>query len=103
MCPERPGDLRSNPEASSIWAARDDGDRPAHRRGVRRGPTGVRLYDATTRPCKVTGLGPKVFKIIATRVWVIDQGTIAEDGPPKQVVDEPKTEVAREYFARQRK
>jgi len=40
---------------------------------------------------------------IATRVWVIDRGTIAEDGPPEQVVDEPKSEVAREYFGRLRK
>ena len=39
---------------------------------------------------------------IATRVWVIDKGTIAEDGPPAQVVDEPKTDVAREYFGRLR-
>ena len=40
---------------------------------------------------------------IASRVWVIDQGTIAEDGPPAQVVDNPKTEVAREFFGRIRK
>jgi ABC-type polar amino acid transport system ATPase subunit len=39
---------------------------------------------------------------IASRVWVIDRGTIAEDGPPAQVVSEPKTDVAREYFRRQR-
>ncbi len=39
---------------------------------------------------------------IASRVWVIDKGTIAEDGPPSQVVDEPKTDVAREFFARLR-
>jgi ABC-type polar amino acid transport system ATPase subunit len=39
---------------------------------------------------------------VATRVWVIDQGTIAEDGTPAQVVDAPKTDVAREYFARLR-
>jgi ABC-type polar amino acid transport system ATPase subunit len=37
---------------------------------------------------------------IASRVWVIDQGTIAEDGPPSQVVDNPKTDVAREFFSR---
>ena len=37
---------------------------------------------------------------IATRVWVIDHGTIAEDGPPSQVVDDPKTAVARDYFGR---
>jgi 23S rRNA pseudouridine2604 synthase len=28
---------------------------------------GVRLSDATTRPCKVTRLGPKVFKIVLTQ------------------------------------
>jgi ABC-type polar amino acid transport system ATPase subunit len=39
---------------------------------------------------------------IASRVWVIDRGGIAEDGPPAQVVGEPKTEVAREYFGRLR-
>ncbi len=37
---------------------------------------------------------------IATRVWVIDKGTIAEDGPPLEVVDNPKTQVAREFFRR---
>jgi len=40
---------------------------------------------------------------IASRVWVIDQGTIAEDGPPSQVVSDPQTEVAREYFGRLRR
>ncbi len=39
---------------------------------------------------------------IATRVWVIDRGTIAEDGPPSKVVDEPETAVAREFFSRLR-
>jgi len=37
---------------------------------------------------------------IATRVWVIDKGTIAEDGPPAQVIESPKTEVSKEYFGR---
>jgi ABC-type polar amino acid transport system ATPase subunit len=37
---------------------------------------------------------------IASRVWVIDRGTIAEDGPPSQVVDNPQSSVAREFFAR---
>jgi len=37
---------------------------------------------------------------IASRVWVIDGGKIAEDGPPAQVVNEPKTDVAREFFGR---
>jgi ABC-type polar amino acid transport system ATPase subunit len=39
---------------------------------------------------------------VATRVWVIDQGTIAEDGTPAQVVDAPRSAVAKEYFARLR-
>jgi ABC-type histidine transport system ATPase subunit len=39
---------------------------------------------------------------IATRVWVIDKGTIVEDGPPSQVVDAPRSAVAREFFARLR-
>ncbi len=39
---------------------------------------------------------------IASRVWVIDRGTIAEDGTPKQVIAEPKSDVAREYFRRLR-
>jgi ABC-type polar amino acid transport system ATPase subunit len=40
---------------------------------------------------------------LASRVWVIDRGTIAEDGPPAQVVDHPKTAVAREFFSRIRR
>jgi ABC-type polar amino acid transport system ATPase subunit len=40
---------------------------------------------------------------IATRVWVIDKGTIAEDGPPSQVVDNPQSSVAKEFFGRLRK
>ena len=40
---------------------------------------------------------------IASRVWVIDRGTIAEDGPPAQVVDHPQTQVAREFFGRLRR
>jgi ABC-type polar amino acid transport system ATPase subunit len=40
---------------------------------------------------------------IATRVWVIDRGTIAEDGPPAQVVDDPRSSVAREFFGRLKK
>jgi len=40
---------------------------------------------------------------VASRVWVIDKGTIAEDGPPSQVVDHPQSNVAREFFARLRK
>ncbi len=40
---------------------------------------------------------------IASRVWVIDKGTIAEDGPPSQVVDNPRSQVAKEFFARVRR
>jgi ABC-type polar amino acid transport system ATPase subunit len=40
---------------------------------------------------------------IASRVWVIDRGTIAEDGPPSQVVDQPRTQVGREFFSRVRR
>jgi ABC-type histidine transport system ATPase subunit len=40
---------------------------------------------------------------IATRVWVIDKGTIAEDGPPSQVVDAPTSTVAKEFFGRLRR
>ena len=40
---------------------------------------------------------------IASRVWVIDRGTIVEDGPPSQVVDQPRTAVAREFFSRLRR
>ncbi|HEY4242019.1 MAG TPA: amino acid ABC transporter ATP-binding protein [Kofleriaceae bacterium] len=40
---------------------------------------------------------------IASRVWVIDRGTIAEDGPPAEVVQNPHTEVAREFFGRLRR
>jgi glutamine transport system ATP-binding protein len=39
---------------------------------------------------------------IASRVWVIDRGTIVEDGPPSQVVDAPRSAVAKEFFARLR-
>ncbi len=39
---------------------------------------------------------------VASRVWVIDRGTIAEDGTPDRVVDHPETAVAREFFARLR-
>ncbi len=40
---------------------------------------------------------------IASRVWVIDHGAVAEDGPPSQVVDHPNTAVAREFFSRLRR
>ncbi len=40
---------------------------------------------------------------IASRVWVIDKGTIAEDGPPSQVVDHPQTAIAKEFFGRLRR
>ena len=37
---------------------------------------------------------------IANRVWVIDKGDIAEDGPPAQIIAAPRTAVAREFFGR---
>ncbi len=37
---------------------------------------------------------------IASRIWVIDQGTIAEDGEPAQVISEPQSAVARDFFGR---
>ena len=40
---------------------------------------------------------------VATRVWVIDRGTIVADGPAGQVVDDPQSSVAREYFGRMRR
>jgi ABC-type polar amino acid transport system ATPase subunit len=40
---------------------------------------------------------------IASRVWVIDRGTIAEDGPPSKVVDAPDSKVAKEFFGRLRR
>jgi len=40
---------------------------------------------------------------VASRVWVIDRGTIIEDGSPAQVVDAPQSSVAREFFARLRR
>ncbi|HKA87848.1 MAG TPA: amino acid ABC transporter ATP-binding protein [Haliangiales bacterium] len=39
-------------------------------------------------------------KDVAHRVWVMDGGVIVEDGPPAQVVEAPKSDVAREYFKR---
>ena len=40
---------------------------------------------------------------IASRVWVIDRGTIAEDGPPARVVESPESDVAKEFFGRLRR
>jgi ABC-type polar amino acid transport system ATPase subunit len=40
---------------------------------------------------------------VASRVWVIDGGVIAEDGPATRVVAEPASKVARELFARERR
>jgi polar amino acid transport system ATP-binding protein len=37
---------------------------------------------------------------VAHRVWVMDGGTIVEDGPPAQVVDHPQSAVAKEFFRR---
>ncbi len=39
---------------------------------------------------------------VASRVWVMDRGTIVEDGTPAQVVDHPRSQVARDFFARLR-
>jgi polar amino acid transport system ATP-binding protein len=39
-------------------------------------------------------------KDVAHRVWVMDGGVIVEDGPPAEVVERPKSDVAREYFKR---
>jgi len=35
---------------------------------------------------------------IATRIWVLEGGQIAEDGTPEEVMQRPRTAVAREYF-----
>jgi polar amino acid transport system ATP-binding protein len=40
---------------------------------------------------------------VADRVWVMDGGVIVEDGPPAEVVDSPKSAVAKEYFKRLKK
>jgi ABC-type polar amino acid transport system ATPase subunit len=40
---------------------------------------------------------------IASRVWVVDRGTIVEDGPAEDVTERPQTPVAREYFGRLRR
>jgi len=40
---------------------------------------------------------------IATRIWVIERGTIAEDGPPSEVIANPQTAVAKEYFGRRKR
>jgi ABC-type polar amino acid transport system ATPase subunit len=40
---------------------------------------------------------------VATRVWVIDRGVIVEDGSPAQVVDAPRSQVAKEFFGRVRR
>jgi ABC-type polar amino acid transport system ATPase subunit len=40
---------------------------------------------------------------IASRVWVLDRGGIAEDGAPAEVVAAPKSAVAKEYFGRLRR
>jgi ABC-type polar amino acid transport system ATPase subunit len=37
---------------------------------------------------------------VAHRVWVMDGGTIVEDGPPSEVVDAPRSAVAKEFFRR---
>ena len=45
----------------------------------------------------------QLVRDVATRVWVIDRGTIVEDGPTAQVIDAPRSTVAREYFGRLRR
>ena len=35
---------------------------------------------------------------VGTRMIFLDKGDIIEDGPPKQVIDHPKTERARQFF-----
>ncbi len=44
----------------------------------------------------------RVATELATRVWVIDRGTIAEDGPPATLVSAPQSQVAKDYFGRAR-
>ncbi len=45
----------------------------------------------------------QLVREVATRIWVIDQGTIVEDGATARVVDAPTSSVAREYFGRLRR
>jgi ABC-type polar amino acid transport system ATPase subunit len=40
---------------------------------------------------------------VASRVWVIDRGTLAEDGPARQVVADPQSSVAKDFFGRLRR
>jgi polar amino acid transport system ATP-binding protein len=44
----------------------------------------------------------RVATELATRVWVIDRGTIVEDGPPATLVSAPQSQVAKDYFGRTR-
>ena len=37
---------------------------------------------------------------LATRVWVVDGGTIVEDGPAAEVVASPQSDVGKEFFRR---
>lgn len=37
---------------------------------------------------------------LATRVWVVDRGTIVEDGPASAVVAAPQSSVAKDFFRR---
>ncbi|MEZ4359698.1 MAG: amino acid ABC transporter ATP-binding protein [Kofleriaceae bacterium] len=39
---------------------------------------------------------------LASRVWIVDQGTLVEDGPAAEVVAAPQSQVGRDYFARLR-
>ena len=35
---------------------------------------------------------------VASRIWVLDEGRLVEDGPPAQVCDHPRSERARAFF-----
>jgi polar amino acid transport system ATP-binding protein len=37
---------------------------------------------------------------VASKVVMMDKGQIVEEGPPKQIFDEPKTERAREFVGK---
>lgn len=39
---------------------------------------------------------------VASRIWVLDQGTLVEDGPTDNVISAPQSRVAADYFARHR-
>ena len=70
--------------------------------------TGVcpRIYENWTE-CKLQTIGMTMVIVthemsfareVGTRMIFLDKGDIIEDGPPKQVMDHPKTERARQFF-----